>query len=45
MIFEEKNRTIFDKIPSGDLNIVWTAAFGFDLTLYLERGEPTWNLS
>ena len=40
-----KKQTVFDKIPSGDLNIVWTAAFGFDLILYLERGEPTWNLS
>lgn len=40
-----KQQSIFDKIPSGDINIVWTAAFGFDLTLYLERGEPTWNLS
>ena len=41
----QKTQSIFEKIPSGNLNVAWSAAFGFDITLYVERSEPTWNLS
>ena len=34
--------SIFEKIPSGLLTFDWNGAFGFDLTLYLERSEPKW---
>lgn len=38
-----KEESIFKKIPAGNLSVNWSAAFGFTLTLFLERGEPTWN--
>ena len=34
--------SIFEKIPSGLLNIDWSGTFGFDITLYIERSEPKW---
>ncbi len=34
--------SIFEKIPSGLLNINWSGDFGFDLTLFLNRREPPW---
>lgn len=34
--------TIFEKIPSGSLTFNWSGAFGFDVTLFLERSEPKW---
>lgn len=34
--------SIFEKIPSGLLDIDWSGAFGFDITLYIERSEPKW---
>ena len=34
--------SIFEKIPSGLLNINWSGDFGFDLILYLERREAAW---
>ena len=34
--------SVFETIPSGLLRINWSGAFGFDLTLYLERREARW---
>ena len=34
--------SIFEKIPSGLLQINWSGDFGFDLTLFLERREARW---
>lgn len=34
--------SVFEPIPSGLLCINWSGAFGFDLTLYLERREARW---
>lgn len=34
--------SVFEPIPSGLLRINWSGAFGFDLTLYLERREARW---
>ena len=33
---------IFEKIPTGILNVSWSGSFGFDLNLLSERGEPKW---
>lgn len=38
----ELEHSIFEKIPSGLLNINWSGDFGFDLILYLERREAAW---
>ena len=34
--------SVFEPIPSGLLRINWSGAFGFDITLYLERREARW---
>lgn len=33
---------IFQPIPAGSSEISWPSSFGFDLTVYEERGEPPW---
>lgn len=38
-----KTQSIFEPIPSGNLDIVWSGVFGFEITLYIERGEPRWK--
>ena len=35
-----KEESVFDKLPPGELAISWPGTFGFDLTLYEERSEP-----
>lgn len=39
----DKESYIFEKIPSGDLNVYWNSEFNFEVTLYEERGEPKWT--
>lgn len=34
---------IFEKIPSGILNVAWGGGFGFDIKLLSERSEPEWT--
>lgn len=43
-IFNERGLadSVFEPIPSGLLHINWSGAFGFDLTLFLERREARW---
>ena len=43
-VFEQRafEHTVFEKIPSGMLDINWSGNYGFDLTLYLNRREPPW---
>lgn len=43
-VFEQRafEHTVFEKIPSGMLDINWSGTYGFDLTLYLNRREPPW---
>ena len=43
-IFEkrEKKNSVFKWIPSGELILNWDGTFGFDLTIYKERGAPKW---
>lgn len=38
-----KEESIFKKIPSGNVSVNWSGAFGFTIKLFLERGEPIWN--
>lgn len=38
--FRNKTDSIFKRIPSGNLEIVWNADYGVDLTIYHERSEP-----
>lgn len=38
-----KDQSVFDPIPSGYLNISWSGLFGFEITLFIERGEPRWK--
>lgn len=38
-----KEESVFEPIPSGYLNISWSGSFGFEVTLYIERGEPRWK--
>ena len=35
-----KETSIFQKIPGGNLEVIWSGLFGFDLTLHTERSEP-----
>ena len=41
-IFDFRNKTdsIFEKLPAGNLSIVWDSTFGADLTIYREQAEP-----
>lgn len=43
-IFKYRNtvESVFEKIPAGENLITWSGLFGFNLTLFLERSEPTW---
>lgn len=34
--------SVFEKIPSGTLAINWSGEFGFDLILFMKRGEARW---
>lgn len=38
----EKESSVFEPIPSGDLLINWSGAFGFEITVYKERSVPRW---
>ena len=38
--FRNKTDSVFQKIPGGNLQIVWDASFGADIIIYRERSEP-----
>lgn len=39
-----KESSIFEPLPSNEvMTIIWNGSFGFDITAYIERGEPEWN--
>ena len=42
--FQYRNKTnyIFEKIPSGEVTVLWDGTFTFNVTLYEERSEPKW---
>lgn len=37
-----KEESVFDPIPGGMNVFSWSGAFGFEITLFLERSEPKW---
>ena len=41
-IFDLRNKakSVFQKIPGGNLSFSWTGLFGFDLIIFNERSEP-----
>lgn len=38
-----KQESVFDPITPGNISVVWSGEFGFDITLYCERSEPKWK--
>lgn len=44
-LFNSRNRDyyIFKKISPGHNSVSWSGMFGFDITLYTERSEPSWT--
>ena len=40
--FDSRNKikSVFQKIPGGNLSITWNSAYGADLTIFRERSEP-----
>lgn len=43
-IFDNRNPNyqILERIPGGTVNMEYSRTYGIDLTLYLERSEPSW---
>lgn len=41
-LFDDRGDTVFEKIPSGYLTIIWSGDFGFDIVIYKVRREPEW---
>lgn len=46
-LFNQRNKgsDIFEKIPGGTSTVIYNGEFGFDITLYQERSEPSWTTS
>lgn len=42
---EDSGSYIFQPLPVGTSEVVWTRLFGFDVYYYDEEGEPPWALS
>ena len=36
-------KSVFEPIAPGMNAVTWNNAFGFDLTLFIERSEPKWR--
>lgn len=41
--YRAKQESVFDPIAPGNISVVWSGEFGFDVTLYCERSEPRWK--
>ena len=41
--YRAKQESVFNPITPGDIGVVWSGEFGFDITLYCERSEPRWK--
>lgn len=39
-----RDNSIYEKLPTGTLNITWTGEFDFSLKMFEERSFPKWNL-
>lgn len=44
-LFNNRNKesNIFEPLPSKPLTLSWNGLFGFDLTAFVKRSEPSWN--
>lgn len=38
-----KEQSIFEPIPSGNINLSWSGSFGFNITIFIERNESRWK--
>ena len=38
-----RQESIFEPVEPGNVRVIWSGEFGFDLTLYCERSEPKWK--
>lgn len=36
----DKEQSVFEPMPGGDISFTWSGLFGFDLVLFNERSEP-----
>lgn len=41
--FRNKENSVFEPLPSGNLTLTWDGTYGFDILAYLERSEPKWT--
>lgn len=41
--YRDKTHNIFEYIPSGNVDVVYSGDFGFDITLIHQRSEPIWT--
>lgn len=41
--YRDKTHNIFEYIPSGNVDVVYSGDFGFDVTLIHQRSEPLWT--
>lgn len=41
--FRNKENSVFEPLPSGNLTVTWDGTYGFDILAYLERSEPKWT--
>lgn len=41
--FRNKENSVFEPLPSGNLTLTWDGTYGFDILAYLERSEPRWT--
>lgn len=44
-LFNERSKDddVFEPLPSEALTVTWNGIFGFDLTAFIKRSEPSWN--
>ena len=44
LFYRDTSSYIFEKINTKNSDITWDNTFDFDLTIYLQRSEPTWEM-
>lgn len=43
MRYRYKKESVFEEIPPGQNELIWSGDFGFDVLLYHKRSEPDWE--
>lgn len=41
--YRNKQQSVFEPIPSGDLRISWNGTFDFNIKLFIQRSTPRWS--